>query len=91
MAHKLDSNTICTLLDNLIGETEPVADSSKDFRIEENVKTVIEVLNWSLDTLYETATYRHSGCASVRCVGERAYSALAEIKDWCEKKVEELA
>lgn len=91
MARKFDSQTICDLLDNLIGETEPVADSTTDFIIEENVKTVIEVLNWSLDTLYMTASHKHSEYGSERRVGEMAYALLDEIATWCHKKVEELA
>lgn len=90
MAHKIDSQTICNLLDNLIGDTEPVADSAKDYKIQENLMTLIDVLNWCLDGVYFAAKHNHSQYNSERIVGERAYAVLDEIEKWCHEKVEEL-
>ena len=90
MVKKFDSSEICNLLENLIGETEPVADSAADRKIEQNVMTVIDVLDWCLDGLYMAAKHRHSEYDSERSVGERAYAVLDEIETWCKGKVEEL-
>lgn len=91
MKHKFDSQTICDLLDNLIGETEPVADSAKDDKIEKNLMTLIDVLDWCLDGIYYAAKHHHSEYDSERRVGNRSYAVLDEIEKWCHKKVEELA
>lgn len=83
--------TITEVLDCLIGETDPVADSYIDDEREENLKTLIDVTNWCLDGLYSAASNRHSMYGSQRRVGERAYSAMLQMKDWLQSCEEELA
>ena len=90
MAHKLDSQTIFDLLDNLIGETEPIGDSAADGTIEQNLMMVVDVLDWCLDRFFMTANHIHSEYDSERRVGNRAYAVLDEIQKWCHTKVEEL-
>lgn len=91
MARRLDSNDICNLLENLIGETEPIGDSAADGAIEQNLMMVVDVLDWCLDRFFMTANHIHSEYDSERRVGKRAYAVLDEIQQWCQKKVEELA
>ena len=91
MARRLDSNDICNLLENLIGETEPIGDSAADSAIEQNFMIVVDVLDWCLDRSFMTANHIHSEYDSERRVGKRAYATLDEIATWCHEKVEELA
>lgn len=89
MARKLDSSVICNLLENLIGDTEPVADSAVDIKRERNLMTVIDVLDWCLESLSVAAKHRHSEYGSERRVGERAYAVFDAIAKWCNEKLEE--
>ena len=88
---KLTSNEICNLLDNLIGATEPVADSAIDDKVQENLMTLIDIGDWVLDGLYYAANHRKSPYGSSRDIGERAYAAMLEWKEWLAEKENELA
>lgn len=88
---KLDSAEICNVLEILVGETEPIADSAVDADREENLKKLIDVGGWVLDALYYTAKHRKSQYHSSNQVGERAYAAMLEWKDWIAETEQELA
>ena len=88
---RLDSREICKLLDIVIGETEPVADSAIDYKREENLKTLLDIGDWVLDGLYLTAEHRHDTTYSSRMVGERAYAVLLDWKEWLAEKEKGLA
>lgn len=88
---KMTAEAICGLLDILIGPTEPVADSAIDIEREENLKAIIDIGNWVLDGLYCAAKHRKEPYYSSRIVGERAYVAMLEWKDWLAGMEEELA
>lgn len=88
---KFSSNEIEKLLDALIGNTEPVADSAIDERVKENLMNLIDVVNWCLDGVYDAARHRKSPYGSQRAIGERAYAAMLEWKDWLENVEDELA
>lgn len=87
----LSIEEIIKLLSALIGSTEPQADSALDYKIDENVKKVVDVANWCLVTLYETAKHRKSPYGSARDIGERAYAAILEYEDWTAEVEDELA
>lgn len=91
MSREFDTREITKLLNLLVGDTEPVADSALDHQIEDNVKVLIDVVNWCLDGLYDTARHRKSDYGSQRDVGERAYAALLEWEEWLRGVEEELA
>ena len=86
-----DTNEITKLLSVMIGGTEPYADSAIDEGIENNVKTLIDVINWCFDGMYYAARHRKSEYQSAREIGERAYAALLEWKNWLAGVEEELA
>lgn len=88
---KITAEAICGLLDILIGPTEPVADSAIDVEREENLKALIDIGNWVLDEVYYAARHRKSPYYSRKIVGERAYGAMLEWKDWIAENEEELA
>jgi len=88
---KMDSTEICNLLEIIIGETEPIADTWADEKIEENLKTLIDIGDWILDGLLRSAEHRKSSYASSRQNGERAYATMLAWKDWLANKEEELA
>ena len=85
------SDEIIKLTSALVGSVHPVADSSIDRDIMDNVKTMIDVVNWALGEMSESAGNRHSYYGSQRDVGERAYSALLEWKVCLQELEEELA
>ena len=88
---KMTSSEICKLLEIIVGNSEPVADSAIDSVREENLKTLIDIGNWVLDGLYYAAEHRKDPYYSSNKVGERAYAAMLEWKDWLTEKEEELA
>lgn len=88
---KLTSHNICDLLDIVVGRTEPVADSAVDDKVEENLKTLIDIGDWVLDGMLHAAEHRKDMYASSRAVGERAYAVMLEWKEWLMEKESELA
>ena len=88
---KMTSREICKLLEIIIGETEPIADSAIDPVRAENLKTLIDVGNWVLDGLLYAAEHRKDLYYSSQTIGETAYAAMLEWKEWLEQKEEELA
>ena len=91
MKKKMTTEEICKLLEIVVGDTEPVADSARDVQIEENLKTLIDIGDWVLDRLLYAAGYRKEPDYSSRQIGERAYAAMLEWKEWLAQKEEELA
>lgn len=88
---QFSSKEITKLMDVLIGNTEPVADSAVDEKVESNLKNLIDIVNWCLDGVYSAASYRKSPYHSEMAVGERAYAAMLEWKAWLENIENELA
>lgn len=91
MAEKMSSREICKLLDSLVGNTNPVADTAIDDLINENLKTLIDVGDWVLLGLLNAAEHRKDLYYSSRTIGERAYACMLEWKDWLAEKEKELA
>lgn len=91
MVSEFKCHEITKVINKLIGATDPVADSNIDSIVKENVKLLIDVTNWCLDGLYQTASNRHSPYGSQHDVGELAYSAMLQLKDWLQTCEEELA
>lgn len=89
--NSMTSKEICKLLEIIIGETEPVADSAIDPVRAENLKTLIDIGNWVLDGLLYAAEHRKDPYYSSQTIGETAYAAMLEWKEWLEQKEEELA
>jgi len=88
---KMTSREICKLLEIIVGETEPVADSAIDNKREENLKTLIDIGDWVLDELLYAAEHRKDPYYSSRSIGERAYAVMLEWKNWLAQKEDELA
>lgn len=88
---KMTSQEICKLLEIVVGKTEPIADTAIDEMREENLKTLIDIGNWVLDGLLYAAEHRKDPYHSSQAVGERAYSAMLEWKDWLAEEEKELA
>ena len=82
MANKLTENEIIKLLDNLIGPTEAYGDSAVDEKILFNLKTLIDVTNWCLEGVKQSAGTSHRLEDSMRRIGETAMSALLEWEEW---------
>ena len=82
MANKLTENEIIKLLDNLIGPTEAYGDSAVDEKILSTLKTLIDVTNWCLDGVKQSAGTLHRPEDSMRRIGATAMSALLEWEEW---------
>lgn len=84
----MTANEIIKVLENLIGATEAVGDSAVDHKIEANLKTLIDVANWCMDGVSQSASTRHRPEYSMRKVGERAFSALCEWEEWLKERIQ---
>lgn len=84
----MDENEIIKLLEILIGGTEAVGDSAVDDKIENNLKTLIDVANWCMDGVSQSASTRHRQEYSMKKVGERAFSALCEWEEWLKERIQ---
>lgn len=87
MTDKFKSQEIIKLVDKLIGPTTAVGDSTADEIIDKNLRNLIDLVNWALDGIADSAKTRHRFEASMRNTGERAFSALCEWKDWIEATI----
>lgn len=86
---KITSKTITDVLEKLIGCTMPCGDSSRDSERLDNLKILIDVTNWCLDGLLQSADNRHSFEYSVRKNGELAFATMMEYKDWIMENLED--
>lgn len=88
---RMTSREICKLLEIVVWKTEPIADSAIDPIREENLKTLIDIGDWVLDSLLYAAEHRKDPYYSSQTIGERAYATMLEWKEWLAQKEEELA
>ena len=86
---KLNSKEIIKVLDNLIGETTAVGDSVADSVIDYNLRNLIDITNWCLDGIALSAETRNNFEYSMKQIGQRAFSALAEYRDFANSIVED--
>jgi len=84
---KLNSNTIISVVDSLLGDITPVGESNRDEIVMKNLKTAIDIVNWLLDGIADSAKTRHRYERSMRVIGERAFSAMCEWKNWLEDTI----
>lgn len=87
MPDNLNSREIIKVVDCMIGSTTAVGDSAMDKIIDNNLRNLIDLVNWALDGIAESARTRHRFETSMRITGERAFSALCEWKDWIEAMI----
>ena len=82
-----NSREIIKVVDQLIGPTTTVGSSAFDKEIDYNLRNLIDLVNWALDGIADSARTRHRSEASMRSTGERAFSALCDWKDWIETTI----
>lgn len=87
MNYTFNSREIIYIVDKLIGTTTAVGDSASDEIIDKNLRNLIDIVNWALDGIADSAKTRHRWEASMRNTGERAFSALCEWKDWIDATI----
>ena len=86
---RLISDEIRKLLEVLVGSTSPVADTTIDDMITQNVDTLIDISYWAVQKLYCTSKYRTSPYHSSKEIGEKAYLAMMDLKEYFEDEEEE--
>lgn len=91
MTDRFTSQEITKLLGKLIGGTTAIGDSTIDHEIEKNLKTLIDVVNWCLDGIVNSADTRHNYQGSMRVIGERAFSAMNEWQEWLKAQIDEVS
>ena len=84
----MNDKEIIKLLEILIGQTEAIGDPAVDDKIESNLKTLIDVANWCMDSVSKSASTRNRPEYSMREVGERAFSALCEWEEWLKERIQ---
>ena len=85
----MKSNEIIKLLDNLIGAVEPDETRYSNFEIDHNVCATIDIVDWCFDGLVTTIDHRHDlADKEAREIGERAFGAFCEWRDWLTEVIE---
>lgn len=79
---EMTSKEIIKVVDNLIGMTTAIGELNADEKIDANLMKMIDLVNWLLDGVADSARTRHRPEYSMRNTGERAFSAMCEWKDW---------
>lgn len=78
---KLSSNEIINVIDSLIGETCPIGETNTDNIRLTNLKTLIDITNWCLDSILSSA--QSSGYEySINVNRETARGSLMDYRDW---------
>lgn len=80
---------IPSLISQLIGGVEPIADSAYDKKVLENLKEYTEVLSTMIDNVMYASNYRTSQYGSMEDVGDYAYKWLLDIKQEIEEYCED--
>ena len=81
----ISADTICDVLDELVGRTTPFGSTEVDKKVEKNLETLINISDWCIDRLTEAAIYRHRAEYSMRSIGKTAMSELNYIKTQIEE------
>lgn len=84
---EMTSKEIIKVVDNLIGMTTAIGESNADKKIDANLMKMIDLVNWLLDGVADSARTRHRSEYSMRETGERAFSAMCEWKDWLDTAI----
>lgn len=84
---EMTSKEIIKVVDKLIGMTTAVGESNADVQIDANLRKVIDVVDFLLEEVMRSAKTRHRFEDSMRQIGERAFSAMCEWKDWLDTAI----
>ncbi len=86
---KLDSLETIEALANLVGSVYPSGDTLEDRERVDNLCVLIDIVNWALDTIEDSAESRYDVPYYYgHEIGDRAYSALCEWRDRLVEHVE---
>jgi hypothetical protein len=83
----MTASEIIKLLNILIGGTEAIGETRYDEVAKLNLMNLIDIINWCLDRVSDSAKTRHEPAWSMRDVGERAFGAMCEWKVWLEESI----
>lgn len=86
----MTSDEIIRIIDRLIGPTKPCGAIELDEKRLHNLKNLIDITNWCLDGLLQSAEYKYSCADLVSKNGALAFATMFEYKTWLEEKLEEL-
>ena len=76
--YKLDSNEILHVIQNLVGNIQPIGDTPYDTDILENVETQISVVEDLLFSIIVLSRLKDHNLGSISDVGELCYNFLEE-------------
>lgn len=85
---KLNNDELIKVVDVLIGETTAVGESNADEQIMKNLKAAIDLVDWLLDGIAESAKTRHRFEGSMKDIGMTAFNTLNEWKYWLTEEVD---
>ena len=85
MYGKMTGSEIIKLLDIVIGSTNATGSVSVDDERLKNLRTLIDITNWCLDGIKQSAEYQHCTESSMREIGQTAVAALNEYREWLEE------
>ena len=84
MGNKMTATEIIRLLEILIGPTTAVGESNADEQIYRNMQTLVDVVNWGLNSIHTSSFTCGRPEYSMNKVGFDAKCALDEWRMWLE-------
>ncbi len=84
MSNKMTASEIIRLLEILIGTTNAVGETNADEQIHKNLQTLIDVVNWGLESIHTSSFTCGRPEYSMHNVGYDAKCALDEWRMWLE-------
>lgn len=79
---KLNSEEIINLLENLIGGVRACGETYTDEKIMNNLKTLIDIVNWGLEEVRFSSETMGRSESSMHKIGFYARGALMEWYEW---------
>ena len=88
MDTKLNACELVKVVDNLLGQTTAVGESNADEAIYTNLQNAIQLTDWLLDGIVDSAETMRRPEYSMHKVGDKAFGALRDWAIWLQEVVE---
>lgn len=83
---RMTSEEIWKVVKALVGNVSATGDSAVDAKREENLDTLMDLMEFCLDEIAYASTSRNSQESSMRSIGRKAMKYLAESAEWFNAK-----
>lgn len=90
LRNRLDYRTIIDVLDNMIGETEPIGETNADDKAFERMEVLEIVSDWCLDGFNFVSRFANRSEWSMQRAGKEAVTYLKRTRAWIDMILKEV-